>query len=67
MGDAERDRVRNDAVQFATAALQDARRAGAFELVASSLLIAICALIRHESGDEALADLLTLAMLGDCA
>jgi hypothetical protein len=66
MGDAERDRVRHDAVQLATAALQDARRAGAFDLVASSLLIAICALVRRESGDEALADLLTLAMLGDC-
>jgi hypothetical protein len=53
-------RVSSDAVTFATQALRDAKRAGAFDTVASAMFLSIAAIVKCERGSEALDDLLDL-------
>jgi hypothetical protein len=57
------ERVRYDATTLATSALSAAKEAGAFDAVASAMMIAIAAVVRHERGPDALDELLDLAAM----
>jgi hypothetical protein len=55
------DPVTQDAVALVTAALSNAKQAGAFDAVSRAMVIAIAAVVRHEGGPQTLDDLLALA------